>query len=99
MTVSIKHHFTHAENMEQIEFKRIATSILADLTLLRDEVVLVGTTLADYKAIYDAHTHAQEDGDNAQSSLPDTTAGGVAAGAASAFTDDSTAIGELDLID
>jgi len=99
MTVSIKQHFSHAPSQEAIEFKRISDAILADLTILRNEVVLVGTTVADYKAKYDAHTHTQEDGDGAQSSIPDTTAGGVAAAtAASVFVDSTTAIAALNLV-
>lgn len=99
-SVSIKKEFNYATAQEQIEARRVMGAVLADLTALRAEVVLIGTTLADYKAKYDAHTHTQEDGDSAQTSIPDTTAGGVAAAtAASVFTDSSTAIAELTLVE
>jgi len=102
MTVSIKQHFTHAPSQEAIEFKRIQDAVLADLTLLRAEVVLIGTTAANYKTIYDAHTHKLPATpiEDENTSAPDTTAatGSKAPGTASAFTDSTTAIAALNLV-
>ena len=68
----------------------LTTELRTDHATFITEQTALGTTVGDYKAIYDAHTHTQQDGDSAQSSLPDTTAGGVAAATgASAFTDTS----------
>ena len=99
MTVSIKTHFSHAPSQESIEFKRVMDATLADMTVLRDEVVLVGTTLANYKTEFDAHTHTQTNGDGVNTSIPDDTAGGIAtAGNDVVFTDSSTAVAALTLI-
>jgi ABC-type transporter Mla subunit MlaD len=57
------------------------------------ELTAIGTTLADYKAIYDAHTHKlpATPAEDENTSAPDTTGatGSKAPGAASAFTDTS----------
>tara|TARA_Y100000310_G_scaffold273098_1_gene288393 strand:- start:6099 stop:6500 length:402 start_codon:yes stop_codon:yes gene_type:complete len=57
------------------------------------ELTAIGTTLADYKAIYDAHTHECPGSSFAasRSSTPDTGAAenSLTASAASAFTDTS----------
>ncbi len=101
MTVSIKQHFKHAPVQEEIEFKRIMDAVLADLTLLRAEVVLIGTSLASVKAIYDAHTHECPGSSYTASrcSLPDTGAAenSLTPSSASAITDSSTAIAALNL--
>ena len=87
MTVSIKQHFKHASSQESIEFKRVMTAVLADLTSVK-------TTLANMKLIYDAHTHEAQGSSAAagRTSTPDTGAAenGLAASAASAFTNSST---------
>lgn len=59
-----------------------------DHATMRTEVLAIGTTLADYKAIYDAHTHLA-DGNAATVSLPDTSSPTGSPGAASAMTDTS----------
>ena len=97
MTVSIKQHFKHAPVQEEIEFKRIMDATLADLTLLRTEVVLIGATLANIKSIYDNHTHTA-DGTATRTSKPDTGSPTGSPSAASAITDSSTAIGSLNLV-
>lgn len=102
MTVSIKRHFSHASTQEEIEFKRIMNTVLADLAAqkvimdelvddhatYRTEVVAIGTTLANFKTIYDGHTHLA-DGNAATVSLPDTNSPTGSPGAVSAFTDTS----------
>ena len=97
MSVSIKQHFKHAPVQEEIEFKRMFGAVLVDMGVLRDEIVLIGTTLANYKTIYDAHTHLA-DGNAATVSLPDTSAATGTAGTASAFSDSSTAVAALTVI-
>jgi len=82
MTVSIKQHFSHAPTQEAIEFKRIMTAVLTDLTAMK-------TTLADYKAIYDAHVHTA-DGNAALTSIPDSGTPVGTPSAASVFTNSST---------
>jgi hypothetical protein len=68
-----------------------ALKVLVDQ--MRTELIAIGTTLADYKAIYDAHTHESPGSSYtaSRSSTPDTGAAenSLAASAASAFTDTS----------
>ena len=97
MSVSIKKHFKHAPTQESIELKRMCNAVLVDLGVLRAELVLIGTSLADYKAIYDAHTHLAG-GTATTLSLPDADAPTGSPGAASAFTDSSTAIAALTVV-
>ena len=82
MSVSIKQHFSHAPTQEAIEFKRVMNAVLADLTAVK-------TTLADYKAIYDAHVHTA-DGNAALTSIPDSGTPVGTPSAASTFTNSST---------
>ena len=69
-------------------------NVVTDLEALRAELTVIGTTLADYKTIYDAHTHECPGSSFAASrcSVPDTGAAenSLTASAASAFTDTST---------
>jgi hypothetical protein len=62
---------------------------------VQTELENIGTTLANYKAIYDAHTHESPGSTHAASrgSTPDTGAAenSLAASEASAFTDSSGA--------
>lgn len=71
----------------------LINELQTDAGTMRTEVVAIGTTLADYKAIYDAHTHKLPATpiEDENTSAPDTTAatGSKAPGAASAFTDTS----------
>ena len=68
----------------------LTAELRADHATLRTELIAIGVTLADYKTEFDAHTHTQEDGDGAQTSIPDDTAGGIAgAGTDRVFTDTS----------
>lgn len=68
----------------------ILNELQADHATMRTEVVAIGTTLADIKTQFDAHTHTQKDGDSGQTSIPDDTAGGVAtAGTDRVITDTS----------
>lgn len=71
----------------------IVNELQADHATYRTEVVAIGTTLADFKTIYDAHTHECPGSSYAASrcSTPDTGAAenSLAASAASAFTDTS----------
>ena len=97
MTVSIKKHFKHHPVQEEIELKCMMNAMLADTTVLRAEVVLIGTTLADYKAIYDAHVHLA-DGNAATTSIPDSSTPTGSPGAASVFTDSSTAVAALSVV-
>ncbi len=83
MTVSIKQHLTHLPSQESIEFKRILTAILTDLTAVK-------TTVANYKLLYDAHVHTS-DGNASRTSKPDTGSATGSPSAASAFTDSSSA--------
>ena len=66
----------------------LTTELRTDHATTRAEQIAIGTSLADYKAIYDAHTHLA-DGNAATVSLPDTSAPTGSPGAASAFTDTS----------
>jgi hypothetical protein len=88
MTVSIKQHFKHHPTQEEIELKRVMNAVQTDLAALK-------TTVANYKAIYDAHTHECPGSSFAASrcSTPDTGAAenSLTPSAASAFTDSSTA--------
>ena len=87
MTVSIKQHFKHHPVQEEIELKRVLNAVLTDMTAIK-------TTLANYKTIYDAHTHESPGTTHAASrgSTPDTGAAenSLAASAASAFTNSAT---------
>jgi len=68
----------------------LTTELRTDHGTTRTEQIAIGTTLADYKAQFDLHTHTQQDGDGAQTSKADTTAEGVAnAGSDVVFTDTS----------
>lgn len=71
----------------------IVNELQADHATMRTEVVAIGTTLADVKAIYDAHTHECPGSSFTASrcSTPDTGAAenSLAASAASAITDTS----------
>lgn len=66
----------------------VINELVDDHATYRTEVIAIGTTLADYKAIYDAHTHLA-DGNAATVSLPDTDSPTGSPGTASAFTDTS----------
>lgn len=71
----------------------VVNELQVDHATYRTEVVAIGTTLADVKAIYDAHTH-ESPGSSftvSRGSLPDTGAAenSLAASAASAVTDTS----------
>jgi len=66
----------------------VVNELQADHATMRTEVIAIGTTLADVKAIYDAHTHLS-DGLAATVSLPDTDAPTGSPGTASAMTDTS----------
>ena len=67
--------------------------LIDDHASIVTELTAIGTTLADYKAIYDAHTHECPGSSFAASrcSTPDTGAAenSLTASAASAFTDTS----------
>ena len=75
-----------SHSSDSIQVKKI-------LDNMRTELVALGTTVADYKAIYDAHTHECPGSSYTASrcSTPDTGAAenSLAASAASAFTDTS----------
>lgn len=70
------------------ELVTLTTELRADHATFITEQTAIGTTLADYKAIYDAHTHLA-DGNAATVSLPDTSSPTGSPGSASAFTDTS----------
>jgi hypothetical protein len=61
MTVSIKQHFKHLDNLNQIEFKRVMAAVLADSAALRAAIVGItaqldtdgGVTETDYAASFD----------------------------------------------
>lgn len=71
----------------------IVKELRADHATAKTELEAIGTTLADFKAIYDAHTHECPGSNHAKSrcSTPDTGAAenSLAASVASAFTDTS----------
>jgi hypothetical protein len=56
MSVSIKQHFKHLDNLNQIEFKRVMTAILADMAATRASISAItaqldtdgGVTETDY---------------------------------------------------
>ena len=58
------------------------------LNNIASEINDIQTTLANFKTIYDAHTHLS-DGNAATVSLPDTDTATGSAGTASAYTDSS----------
>ena len=70
------------------ELVTLTTELRADHATFITEQTAIGTTLADYKAIYDAHTHLA-DGNAATVSLPDTDSPTGSPGTASAFSDTS----------
>jgi hypothetical protein len=61
MTVSIKQHFSHASVQEEIEFKRVMSAVLADMTAMRTAITGItgqldtdgGVTETDYAASFD----------------------------------------------
>ena len=64
MSVSIKQHFSHAPNQEAIEFKRITTAVLTDLTALRaEQAALLAKMDTDFTAQNAAVTSSQLDVD------------------------------------
>ena len=73
--------------------KTLQDELIADHATFLTEQTAIGTTLADYKTIYDAHTHRlpATPAEDENTSAPDTTGatGSKAPGAASAFTDTS----------
>ncbi len=72
------------------EIKTLIDELHDDAATNRTELLAIGTSLGDFKTIFDAHTHTQQDGDSAQSSIPDDTAAGITqAGTAVVFTDTS----------
>ena len=72
-------------------YKTLTDELHDDHATNRSEFLTITTTAADYKAIYDVHTHEAPGSDYAASrtSTPDTGAAenSLAASAASAFTD------------
>lgn len=79
----------HATNKTAVDELNLLTDELrADHATFITEQTAIGTTLADYKAIYDAHTHTA-DGNASRTSLPDTGSQTGSPSAASAFTDTS----------
>lgn len=60
------------------ELKTLTDELRADHATFITEETAIGTTLASVKTQFDAHTHTQQDGDSAQTSIPDDTAGGIA---------------------
>jgi hypothetical protein len=98
-TAALKHRLdgkgmTQGDLWQVIEnLVNIVNELQADHATARTEIVAIGTALADYKAIYDAHTHECPGSSFAASrcSTPDTGAAenSLAASAASAFTDTS----------
>lgn len=66
----------------------LVNELQTDHATIRTELIAIGTTLADFKAIYDAHTHTA-DGNASRTSLPDTGSPTGSPSAASAFTDTS----------
>jgi len=83
------------DGMNQPDLVRYLNNILlvvnelqTDHATNRTELIALGTTVGNYKTIYDAHTHLA-DGNAATVSLPDTSSPTGSPGAASAFTDTS----------
>lgn len=70
------------------EQNTLTDELRADHATFISEQTAIGTTLADFKAIYDAHTHTA-DGNASRTSLPDTGSPTGSPSAASAFTDTS----------
>lgn len=70
------------------ELNTLTDELRADLATTVSELTAIGTTLANYKSLYDAHTHLA-DGNAATVSLPDTSSPTGSPGSASAFTDTS----------
>lgn len=70
------------------EGKTLMDELRADHATFITEQTAIGTSLADYKAIYDAHTHTA-DGNASRTSLPDTGSPTGSPSVASAFTDTS----------
>lgn len=87
----ITDHATYKVTVD--ELVTLSTELRADHATTRTEQIAIGTTLADVKAIYDAHTHECPGSSFAasRSSTPDTGAAenSLAASAASAITDTS----------
>ncbi len=69
-------------------FKTVVDELVDDHATFRTELIAIGTTLADFKAIYDAHCHTA-DGNASRTSVPDSGSPTGSPSAASAFTDTS----------
>lgn len=66
----------------------VVNELVDDHETARTELIAIGTTLADFKAIYDAHCHTA-DGNASRTSVPDSGSPTGSPSAASAFTDTS----------
>ena len=64
----------------------VANELQADHATFRTEQIAIGTTLADFKAIYDAHVHTA-DGNASRTSIPDSGSPTGSPSAGSAFSD------------
>lgn len=79
----------HATNKVTIDESRTAIiELIDDHATARTELIAIGTTLADFKAIYDAHCHTA-DGNASRTSVPDSGSPTGSPSAASVFTDTS----------
>ena len=55
MTVSIKQHFSHAPTQEAIEFKRVMSAVLADMTAMRTAITTLTAKMdADFADVTNA---------------------------------------------
>lgn len=70
------------------DLNTLTDELRTDHATFRSEQIAIGTTLANYKSLYDGHTHLA-DGNAATVSLPDTSSPTGSPGSASAFTDSS----------
>ena len=66
----------------------LINELQADHATMRTELIAIGTTLADVKAIYDAHVHTA-DGNASRTSIPDSGSATGSPSAASVVTDTS----------
>jgi hypothetical protein len=61
MTVSIKQHFSHASVQEEIEFKRVMSAVLADMTAMRTAITGVTAQLDADGTVTDTDYAANND--------------------------------------
>ena len=86
ITLTTELRVDHATNKTTVDgLVTLTTELRDDHATFITAITNIGTTVANYKTIYDAHTHTA-DGNASRTSLPDTGSPTGSPSAASAFT-------------